>query len=309
MVTGGTGFIGQRLVEKLSDYNTKIIVLGRNRRKSKIVEELVDKGRVEFLTCDLSETSQVEEANRIVRQNFFLLHLASYMLGSSLEEGYNAIKSIAINVEAVLRSVDVFKQKIIGIVYISTVDVYGTPTYLPIDEKHSTNPLTFYGASKLAGEKYLQVLASNENIPLTILRFSEVYGPGEWHRKAIPNFIRDIISDKPPTIFGDGSDVRDYVYLDDAVGAIISSFLERKEGIYNIAGGQGISIRELATKLIKLAGSELSPNFLPSAKPSSRFVFDISKAQKELDFYPQFSLDEGLKAEIDWFRSRRDNVR
>lgn len=117
---------------------------------------------------------------------------------------------------------------------------------LPIREDHPTEPLTAYGRSKVVCERYLQETSAVRGCVLTVLRLAQVYGPGERPIKAIPRFIEAIRAGRPPLIYGDGSDLRDYVYVDDAARAMVLALEREAGGVFNISSGQPRSILDVA---------------------------------------------------------------
>jgi UDP-glucose 4-epimerase len=250
-----------------------------------------------FLKYDLTkgDPSIIKKVNEVD----CLVHLAAYVPKSMRNDDGN--KSIETSIKGTYNLLNDFRSKVKKIVFASTLEVYGLPITSPIDETHPTCPLTYYGASKLAAENYISVFSRDNEVKNIILRFSSIYGPGEIYDRAIPNFIKAVIRGEPPIIYGDGSDVRDYLYIEDAVRAIILAIQRDRLGIYNIASGEGISIREIAEKIIRISGKSLKIVFLPRERPLTRIVFDISKASKELSFSPRTSIDEGLAKEFKWY--------
>ena len=187
-----------------------------------------------------------------------------------------------------------------------TAEVYGVPKDLPIGEDHSTEPQSYYGAGKLAAEKCMKVFSQRNECPAVIPRFASVYGPGEVIEGAIPNFIKATLKNSSPVIYGDGLDLRDYVYIDDAVEAMVLALRWGKTtgcNIYNIASGQGYRIKEVAETITELCGVTCSLVYQPAKRQVADYVFDISAAQKDLGYSPKTSLREGLQREIDWFKA------
>jgi len=130
------------------------------------------------------------------------------------------------------------------ICYLSSIGVYADPpVYSPIDEDHPTAPTNTYGVTKLAAEQYVRVYGLRTGIPVTVLRLCGVYGPGDYNplllpKRAVQSFIRRVADGLPPTVYGDGLERRDHVYIDDVVQAIKLALQRRVDGVFNIATGQ-----------------------------------------------------------------------
>jgi len=297
-VTGGSGFIGYNLIMKLLENNANIILLDRDPSRPQF-SNLVKESRIQIIKYDL--TKPKPDLPDRIKDVDCLVHLAAFVPRSNSPNDDDLEKSIEVNIKGTCNLMSFF-SRIDKIIFASTLEVYGIPKKTPINEEHPTNPLSYYGVSKLAAEKYLLAFSRRSGIRVIALRFSSVYGPGETFNRAIPNFIKSVVKGEPPVIYGDGSDVRDYVYIDDAVNAIISAILRDVEGVYNIASGKGYSIREIAEMIIQISGKNLRPVFKPSEKAPTKFIFDISKAQKELAYHPQTDIRDGLYKEYEWYK-------
>jgi len=292
-ITGGSGFIGSHLLQVLEKKGVVPTILGRN--VSTKIEELLSKDKVRFLKYDLA--SSANPSLDSLDTFDILIHLGGFVPRSidrdDLEIGLRTNILGTCNLLTHRR----FRK----VIYASTLEVYGTPKTLPITEDQTTDPTSYYGTSKLAGEKYVSAISKQLGFDATILRFSSVYGSGEMYQRAIPNFIRRALQNQPLIIRGDGSDMRDYVHVADAVDSIMLA-MEGRSGVYNIASGVGYSIREIAEKILALTGNVVNISFESSSKPPTKLVFDISKAKEQLNYKPKVSILEGLKEEIDWFR-------
>lgn len=296
LVTGGTGFIGSRLVKRLLRTKANVIIISRNVRNPEI-KKLVERGEIQLVQCDLTNQRELNKFKNILKNVEFIVHLAAFVPKKSDEDSLS--KSMK-NIRGTLNLLSMFNG-IERFCFGSTTEVYGRPIYCPLDENHPTNPLTYYGASKLVCEKYLQVYLWRNNLPLTILRFSSVYGEGETIDRAIPNFIKSVCVGNAPVIYGNGSDLRDYVYVDDVVDGIILSLKHGKNKVYNIARGEGLSIKKIVEQIIKLSGKNLVPKFEKVMKEKVDYIFDISQARKDLHYSPRIRFEDGLKREMEWF--------
>jgi UDP-glucose 4-epimerase len=182
--------------------------------------------------------------------------------------------------------------------YASTMSVYSTPPdYIPVDEDHPVRPATAYGVSKLNGELHCKQFA--EAMDVIVLRYSGVYGRHQPKHHAIPAFVDQALHNRPITIFGDGTQTSDYVYVNDVVEATISAFEKRVTGTFNIGSGEETSVIDLARRIVDLTGSEseLSLEGRPADRPF-RFVYDISESRHAIGYSP-ILLDEGLSLYIE----------
>jgi len=187
-------------------------------------------------------------------------------------------------------------------VYVSSCAVYGNPKYLPIDEEHPTKPLSPYGVSKLTAEHYCKVFYRIYGLKTVCLRLFNVYGPRQSsgpYSGVISKFVGCLKRRKPPVIFGDGEQTRDFIYIDDVIDATLSASESKKCAgkIINVGSGRETSINELAKILVEIFGyKEVKPKYA-DAKPGDirRSCADLTKAKKLLDFKPKISLEEGLR--------------
>jgi UDP-glucose 4-epimerase len=184
--------------------------------------------------------------------------------------------------------------------------IYGEPIHLPCDETHSVHPLSHYGVSKYAVENYLRVYRQSYGLDYTVLRLSNVYGPrqdpfGEAGVVAI--FSQSMLQGKPVVINGSGEQERDFLYVLDVVEASITA-MERGTGeAFNIGTGRGASVNQIYSLLKKNADYPGEASHGPP-KPGEVFkiYLDITKARQQLGWKPRFSLEEGLKDTLEWFR-------
>ena len=194
------------------------------------------------------------------------------------------------------------------IVFVSTGGaMYGEPETLPAPETLQARPAAPYGASKLAVENYLPVYKGLRGIDYSIIRPANVYGPRQDpHGEAgvVAIFTRAMLAGEPVSIFGDGTDERDYVYVEDVVDALIRASECPGNGPYNIGSGHGTSVNDIAAKLAALTGYTDEPQRLPPRPGDLRRIsLDASLAKKELGWSPTTSLNDGLRQTVDWFRS------
>ena len=190
------------------------------------------------------------------------------------------------------------------IVYSSTAAVYGNPLYLGIDEKHELNPISFYGLSKCITEQYIKLFYDFHGLKYTILRYSNVYGARQSFKGeggVIPCFIKHMLKGERPTIYGNGAQTRDFIYVDDVARANIIALESGDNDTFNIGTGIEVSINELLESLSRIIG-ECLPLYMPEKSGDITFCyFDIGKSTKILDWEPKCELKDGLEETIKWY--------
>lgn len=299
LVTGGSGFIGSHVVEALrKQEGVDVISLSKDAVPGR-------EGNVRYIKTDLSEKDAWKDIKALGPIDY-VLHLASRMPSATAsiahEEPEEYVKH---NVSASLYLAECLPDTVKGFVYASTIDVYGKPQRIPLGEDHPLNPLTCYGVSKAAAEKFLNILLSERGIPCTVLRYSQVYGPGEPMIKAIPKFIEALTQRQKPVLYGSGSELRDYVYIDDVVRATILALNKNAGGTFNISSGQGTRIWDVLTMLMQISGWSGEPIQKPGIKEAFDLVMDISSAQEKLGYAPSVEIREGLQRELEFFQTKQ----
>ena len=262
LVTGGKGHLGSFLLDRISKDYNIFII-----------------------ETDIVDENELAKNKALFEKADILIHLAAYV---PLERKLDDLdKSIAVNVKGSLNLVNLLKKGS-KFIFANTCEIY--------------NAQTFYAISKLIAERQLEIICKEKDITFISLRFASIYGPGEKIKRAIPNFIKSAIKNENITIFGDGKEKRSYLYVDDAIQAIIKSIDYEKEGIFNISTEEVISILGLAKLIKEIANSSSEIVFKPEMKEKKDLVFSINEAKKELKFKPEIGLKEGLKREIKYFR-------
>ena len=287
ILTGTTGFIGSHLIPQLLNDNEikKVLLLLRN--VDKLNREYFKNKKVEILEIDLLRVN----IPRLPKYDV-LIHLADII--PSKKDVTNFSDNIRI-VENIINSI-ILKKVVKKVIYTSTLDVYGKIIYLPVDEVHPTNPLTFYGISKLANELLIIRASRNAKISCIILRLSQVYGPNEPLVKVIPLFIKKIKNSEEISLKNKGKIIRDWVYVKDVVSAIDNALYVNSQGIFNIATGKGYPLEELIKILGKLANNK--PKITKDADSNElrpKIILSIEKAKKLLNYHPTYNLEKGLK--------------
>jgi len=294
LIAGGTGQIGSFIAEELIKNGAIVYLLGRNLRREYFQETKINESE-NFIKFNLIKDNVESIANRI-KDIDYLVHSVSDISHESANLIHDAHNSIDVNLKTLSPLLSGLKS-IKGICFLSSIAVYGKTPSFPIDENYSTNPISFYGCGKLGAEKFLQNYCDYKGIPLTILRISQVFGPRNLSKQVIPIFIKKSLNNELITVVNDVS--KDFIYVADVVDAVISSILKNKNGTYNIASGNKITINEIANRITKLTESKNKTRSIEKQEEYDSII-KIRKAQDELNFTPKISLDEGLKKEIEW---------
>lgn len=296
VVTGGAGFIGSHLVEALSFAGHELV----------IIDDL-SSGRIENI-ASVSASPTVRFVQGTVLDLGLLLeefqgadgvfHQAAFVSvpGSMRHplQSHEVTLTGTLNVLLAARDTGVKK-----VVHASSAAVYGNLPGIPKREDMTVEPLSPYAVAKYAGEQYCRVVGLLYDLPTVSLRYFNVYGarqdPASDYAAVIPRFIANLREGKPPVIFGDGTQTRDFVYVKDVVRANILAMEGDAEGIYNIGSGRETSINELATILMGLLGFRGQPVHSGGRPGDVRHsVADISRARSLLGWEPAFNLEAGL---------------
>ena len=300
LVTGGAGFIGSHVVDRLMDMGHQVVVVDdfRSGRPSNLPPD------VPVYRTDIS-TPALEEVFRKERPDLVCHYAAQISVQLSMQD---PLEDADTNVRGSLNLLqNCVRYGVRKVVYTSSGGaIYGEPLHLPCDENHPVHPLAHYGVSKYAVENYLYVYRQSYGLDYTVLRLSNVYGPrqdpfGEAGVVAI--FSQAMLQGKPMIINGNGEQERDFLYVKDVVEASITALEAGSGEAFNIGTGRGASVNEIYSLLKKVADYPSEASHGPP-KPGEVFkiYLDISKARRELGWEPRFSLEEGLKDTLEWFR-------
>ncbi len=309
LVTGGAGFIGSHLTRALLSRGETVRVLddfSTGKRENLTGPEIRGaSGRLEVLEADLRDAARVKQAVRDVEVVF---HEAAFVSVPESMERPEACLDVNVNGSMVLLEA-ARKAGVKRIVTASSAAVYGDSKELPLAEDSALHPLSPYAASKRVNELYAELYTRSLGIEVTGLRYFNVYGPrqnpGSVYAAVVPIFIRRLLDGKAVTIFGDGGQTRDLIYVGDVVRAnLLAAQHPAAPGqIFNICTGQATSVLELATALGSLFPSSPTPEFgPPRAADIYASIGRPTKAENVLGFRAETSLSVGLKATVEWMR-------
>lgn len=305
VVTGGAGFIGSTLVCTLLGDGYEVTVvddLRRGRREN--LDAVAD--RIELCTMDINDSALSEVFAAVAPEVVF--HLAAQIdVRRSVEDPIDdATQNVlgTINVAQAAHATGVSK-----IVFASSGgSIYGSPTTLPTPETAPMHPVSPYAASKVAGETYLNMFRELYGIDCVHLALSNVYGPRQdpdGEAGVIAIFSQALLRGAATTVFGSGSNTRDYVYVDDVAAAFLSAATGTGDGRrYNIGTGRQTSDRELHTLVADAAGAPDAPSSAPSrAGDLATSALDPRRAQDELGWVPTIDIAEGISRTVSYFRT------
>jgi len=289
LVTGGAGFIGSNLVDKLIDEGCKVFVIDKLSTGKK---ENLNKKAI-FYKADICHLDKILPLFKGID---YVFHLAANpRVIFSVE---NPIESHKVNVDGTLNVLYAsYKNRVKRLIFASSAAVYGDIKELPLKENMTPKPISPYGLHKLIGENYCKLFSNLYNLETVCLRYFNVYGPrmdpNGPYALVISKFLKLKKENKPLTIYGDGKQTRDFIYVDDVVKANILAMKSKKVGrgeVINISSGKNYSINYIA----KLIGGKKI--YLPARKGEMKHTLgDNSLAKKLLGWEPEISLEEGIK--------------
>jgi UDP-glucose 4-epimerase len=299
VVTGGAGFIGSHLVDRLISEGFDVMVLDNLSSGS----EKNLNHEAEFLKKDICD----DDIDKVIKKYSpsFIFHLAAQIdVRKSLKD---PLWDEGINIRGTLNLLEVAtRAKTKKFIFASTGGaIYGEAKYA--SEELLPLPLSPYGVAKLTCEHYLRVYSKWKNVPFAALRYGNVYGPrqdpnGEAGVVAI--FCNRLIKGEKPTLYGYGSMIRDYVYVSDVVEANILSMGKGDSEIYNIGTGKPTTVKELFSELKNISGENVEPILADAREGEILEVYlNSEKAKKELKWEPEKSLRDGLRETFNWFNS------
>lgn len=309
LVTGGAGFIGSHLCERLVE-NGEVVCLDNfdpyysPQTKRKNIEPLIEHSNFELIEGSILDR---ELLGRIFADVDCVFHNAAQAgVRASVE---NPLKTHEVNATGTLNllkaATDSGVRKVINA---SSSSVYGKVSYLPFDEEHPNVPVSPYGASKLVAEHYCRVFSELQGLETVSLRYFTVFGPKMRPDLAINIFTGKALNNEPIEIFGDGEKTRDFTFIDNIIDGNLRA-MERGSGVYNIGGGERVSINGLAEKIVKIVGSDSEIIYSESVKGDAEHTWsDVSKARRELGYEPEVGLDEGLRRYVEWYTMANESI-
>jgi nucleoside-diphosphate-sugar epimerase len=313
LVTGGSGFIGSHLVEALLQGGAVVRVLdnlatGHRANLACVLERCDGQENFTFVEGDITDRATVQDA---VKGVDYVIHQAA--LPSVQRSVEDPLTSNLVNVEGTLNILTAARDAgVKRVVYASSSSVYGDSPQLPKVEHMPSNPLSPYAVSKLAAEAYCRAFTKVYGLETVSLRYFNVFGPRQdpnsLYAAVLPRFIEALLDKKRPMVYGDGTQSRDFTYIENVVQANLLAL--EAAGVageaFNIACGESIDLKTVLQLLAEFSGQPVEPEYqAPRAGDIKHSLADISKAERMLGYRPAIPFREGLRQTFEFFRQRR----
>jgi len=299
LVLGGNGFIGSHLVDALLARGDRVRIYDRFDNKYQPQIQGVDYRLGEF-----SDTAAVAEALHDID---VVYHLISTSVPST--SNLDPIADIQGNLISTVQLLQqMVRLNVERIVYLSSGGtVYGNPLTDPVPESHPLNPICSYGVVKVAIENYLHMFSDLHGVKSTVLRASNPFGPRQGHigvQGVIPTFLKRLNDGDPIQIWGDGSVVRDYIYIDDLVSLCLLAADSQAVGVFNAGSGEGSSLKEIVETIETASGRKPVVEYSPGRTfDVKKITLDMTKSQQTFGWTPAVSIDDGIRRHWDWLLS------
>ncbi|UZQ83672.1 SDR family oxidoreductase [Thermoanaerobacter sp. RKWS2] len=299
LVTGGAGFIGSNIVDLLIENGHEVVIVD-NLSTGK--EEFINKKAIfykkDITDDDLYEIFEKEKPDYVIHQS------AQIDVQKSID---NPVFDAKVNILGTVNLLKCCRKSgVKKVIYASSAAVYGNPEYLPIDEVHKINPISYYGISKHTPEHYFEVYRQLYGLKYTILRYANVYGirqDPKGEGGVISIFIDKMLKGERPIIFGDGKQTRDFVYVKDVAKANLLALERGDNEVVNISTNKPTSINELVEMMNKIMNTSLEPIYTEPRKGDIVHSYlDNKKALDVFGWKPEYSLEEGLKETIEYYK-------
>lgn len=301
LVTGGAGFIGSHIAEKLLEEKYEVVIADNLTSGSRSNIPI----STAFYQVDMNEPEL--EAVFIKEKPSYVLHQAAQIsVQSSMADPF---QDAMVNIMGSLNLLNLcVKYKVNKLVFASTAAVYGQPLYLPIDEQHATKPISFYGLSKLTTEMYIQLYSQLFGLNYCILRYGNVFGPrqdAKGEAGVISIFIDRFLRNKELEIYGDGSQTRDFIYVKDVAAGCFQAMQYGENEILNLSSQTQTSIAELAQIIYQTSNIEKKPVHLPPKMGDIPHSCLMNKqAKRKLKWELAHSFKEGINETLDYFKQK-----
>jgi UDP-glucose 4-epimerase len=300
LLLGGGGFIGTALARRLCENNFNVHILSKHFPDRLIAPNMI------FHKGNLDNREILE---RVLPECKTVIHLASSTTpgSSSRQPALEADKNIA----PTLRFLDILQRyHNFHMIFVSSGGtLYGNPDSTPVNETHPTNPLSFHGAGKVALETFLRTFSTLPEKNTTIVRPSNVYGPEQPLRSGfgvIRTMLEHVLRGTVMEIWGNGTSIRDFLYIDDMLSALISLIdFPHDNNTYNVGSGIGYSLNQLKEIIESVCGNKLSAIYRPSRKTDVKnIVLDSSLLSKKTKWHPAVSLEQGIELTWEWLKNQ-----
>src|SRR3989338_8774347 len=308
LVTGADGFIGSCVAREFADQGAHVVTIVRDLKRYSNIDALGLRGLVTVVHGDLAD---LEVCSRVM--NEYEIGICIHIAAQSIVGTANAspLSTFESNIKGTWNVLEAARLSkfIKGMVVASSDKAYGVQKKLPYTEDSPLLGTYPYDASKACADIIARSYFKTFGLPLAITRNANTYGGGDLNfSRLVPDTIKSLINNQQPVIRSDGTPERDYMYIKDAVSSymVLASNLHRKDvqgEAFNFGTGKPVSVLELYTKMIKLMGKKIRPKILGQAKHEiDRQYLSIDKVKKVLNWKPKYSLEQGLKETIAWYK-------
>ncbi|MDA2933067.1 SDR family oxidoreductase [Acidobacteria bacterium AH-259-D05] len=309
VVTGGAGFIGSHICRALLKQGHSVRVVdnfstGRRENLAQVQERYPDQ-------CEIhrQDIRQLEELKKLFQGAGTVYHQAA--MTSVQKSVEDPLDCNSVNVEGTLKVLLAARDAAVKkVIFASSTAVYGDSEVLPKHEEMKPDPISPYAVTKYMGEVYCNIFSEIYQLSTLSLRYFNVFGPNQdpesEYAAVIPRFITRALSEKPPIIYGDGEQSRDFIFVDEVVAANLMAAESQVQGLsLNIACGQRFTLNQLVKILSDIMGRELKPEYqAPRPAEVRHSVADIALAGKMIGFQPRSSFSQGLRQTVEWFQEK-----
>lgn len=307
LVTGGAGFVGSHLSEALVAKGEKVMIIDdfSNGHPSNL-DGIKD--RVTIIKHDITG-SYTDLATTVKGHKIDgIFHLACFPRSMSLANPY---RDLEVNARGTINMLELARANTAKMVFTSNSGIYGEPEYLPMDEKHPDKPSTPYDANKLVSEYYMKIYYNIYKLPIGIVRLATVYGDRQrakpdW-KPLIAEFASKLKKGEAPTIYWDGEQTRDFIYVKDVVQGLMKAFTSDKtgDGVYILSNNKETTINEIYRIVSKALGKNIQPK-RGERVPGDirRMLLSNEKARNTFGFNPEYSLEQGIKNYLTWLNTQ-----
>jgi len=304
LVLGGCGFIGSHLIAALLEQGFRVRCFDLPNIVP-IRSDFINASRFELIEGNFANDGEVAKA---MEGCDVCYHLVSTTLPKS--SNADPVFDVESNVVATIKFLNnAVKYGIKKVIFVSSGGtVYGNPSEIPISEDHPINPICSYGITKFTIERYLEAFYILHGLDYTVLRISNPFGEGQRiqaNQGVIAVFLGKILKGEPVEIWGDGSVVRDFIYISDVIDALLKAVRTPcGERIFNIGSGEGLSLNDIINRIEKIRGIPVKRNYIPGrAFDVPVNILNIKRAEKHLDWRPKIEFDSGLRKFIEWLEN------
>ena len=307
VVTGGAGFLGSHLVDKLIREGEEIIVIDNLfRGQTENIEQHIPNKKFTLLNDEIQNKTKISDA----------LHLADAVIHfASISSVFRSIVEPeivnTINVTGTLNMLNLcIKEEVQCFIFASSAAVYGGDRNRPLQENDSLHPLSPFAASKIAGEAYCKAYSETYGLNTIILRFMNIYGPRitKVYRRVCSKFAEATIRNEPLVIVGDGKQTRDFTYVTDAINGILLALNKKdiKGETFNIGSGKPTTINQLANLYKKISvNPKQEIKHINSKKGDLIYSYaDITKAKKKIGYHPKIDVETGIPKYFEWYKKQ-----